>query len=112
MFEPIATVIRENSIEEGAVISVSGKLFVDGDRNSFISSGRDAVLRGECIYINDDKLIGDRLLEKMPVWGGGRFMYCEEVQITGRLTRDGDRLQLSELEFCEVTGEDIVVRVK
>lgn len=92
-----------------ARVALSGGLFIGDD--AFISIDFDSCLAGVRFYLCDGGRIREHLLTVLPAMGGGPFIYCEKVEVTGTIEHDEFGFQLTGLKDCVVTGSSDGTRV-
>jgi hypothetical protein len=88
----------------GSRVRVSGQFF--SNEIAYIAQDRDSCIAGRRMRLLDDLRIEKYLLQVLPVWGGGRFIFNELVTVTGTVQRSGSEYELADLADCVVTCSD------
>ncbi|UAA37612.1 hypothetical protein KIH87_12920 [Paraneptunicella aestuarii] len=87
----------------GRQVTVTGVIFVNLENKSFIKTTRESELS-----INVNYSFAERLLDVVPCYVGGEYLYSDECEIEGRLEFYNNELYLNELNFIKIFRDDEV----
>jgi hypothetical protein len=95
----------------GKTVTVRGHVIVTGDGRAFLASCPEAFERQECLSIGDSGRIVVHLLQALPAFVGGPFLYDEECIVTGTIERCDDSIELRNLRSCRVRRDALETEV-